>query len=82
MPYSTLVGGAVGGNPDVPLFLKGVIRLSNANEAGWKDTILTPPGMVTRLVVPGQPHGSHPTGNCSPSNSIPFDDQRRLKVIN
>ncbi len=49
--YDQLIGGAVGGNPDVTPFLKGPIKVPNANEAGWKDTIFTPPGMVTRFVV-------------------------------
>ncbi len=44
-------GGAVGGNPDVMPFLKGKIQPPAANEAGWKDTLQVPPGMVTRFIV-------------------------------
>jgi FtsP/CotA-like multicopper oxidase with cupredoxin domain len=43
--------GAVGGNPDVTPFLTGPIRRPAANETGWKDTILVPPGQVTRIAV-------------------------------
>lgn len=42
---------ALGGNPDIPPFLAGHARPPAANEAGWKDTIVTPPAEVTRIVV-------------------------------
>jgi spore coat protein A len=41
----------LGGNPDVTQYLQGPVRLPDANEAGWKDTVMVPPGMVTRFVV-------------------------------
>ncbi len=44
-------GGKYGGNPDVTPFLTGDAIPPNANEAGWKDTVMVPPGMVTRFVV-------------------------------
>jgi spore coat protein A len=43
--------GILGGNPDVTPYLQGPVRLPDANEAGWKDTVMVPPGMVTRFVV-------------------------------
>jgi FtsP/CotA-like multicopper oxidase with cupredoxin domain len=43
--------GAVGGNPAVGPYLKGPARPPAANEAGWKDTVMVPPGFVTRFVV-------------------------------
>jgi FtsP/CotA-like multicopper oxidase with cupredoxin domain len=43
--------GAVGGNPAVGPFLKGPARPAEANEAGWKDTVLMMPGQVTRIAV-------------------------------
>jgi FtsP/CotA-like multicopper oxidase with cupredoxin domain len=43
--------GAIGGNPAVSPFLKGVARPPAANEAGWKDTMIMLPGQVTRFVV-------------------------------
>jgi FtsP/CotA-like multicopper oxidase with cupredoxin domain len=50
--YNTVnADGAVGGNPAVSLYLKGVAALPLANEAGWKDTIMALPGQVTRIVV-------------------------------
>jgi FtsP/CotA-like multicopper oxidase with cupredoxin domain len=43
--------GAVGGNPAVGPFLKGLARPPDANEAGWKDTATMLPGQVTRIAV-------------------------------
>ncbi len=42
---------ALGGNPDITPYLQGPVRPPAANEVGWKDTIMVPPGMVTRFVV-------------------------------
>jgi FtsP/CotA-like multicopper oxidase with cupredoxin domain len=42
---------AVGGNPDVLPFLQGPVKLPGPEESGWKDTLLVPPGMVTRFVI-------------------------------
>jgi FtsP/CotA-like multicopper oxidase with cupredoxin domain len=44
-------GQKYGGNPNVDPYLQGPARPPDANEAGWKDTIMAPPGMVTRFVV-------------------------------
>ncbi len=44
-------GHKYGGNPDVTPFLKGRPQPPADNEAGWKDTIMVSPGMVTRIVV-------------------------------
>jgi spore coat protein A, manganese oxidase len=44
-------GGKYGGNPDILPFLQGSIIAPNPNEAGWKDTIMCPPGTVTRIVI-------------------------------
>lgn len=43
--------GAVGGNPAVTPFLQGAPRAPNANELGWKDTMIMYPGQVTRIMV-------------------------------
>ena len=55
LDYNTGVmrGGKLllGGNPDVTPFLLGVALPPASNEAGWKDTIMAPPGMVTRIAV-------------------------------
>ncbi|HEY3347266.1 MAG TPA: multicopper oxidase domain-containing protein [Nitrospirota bacterium] len=42
---------ALGGNPDITPFLLGSPEPARPNEFGWKDTIMAPPGMVTRFVV-------------------------------
>jgi spore coat protein A len=61
---------ALGGNPDITPFLQGPVMPPSANEAGWKDTILTPPGMVTRFVVRYAP--TDRTIN-DPNLAYPFD---------
>lgn len=43
--------GAVGGNPGVGGNLKGASMPPVPNEAGWKDTVITYPGQVTRIAV-------------------------------
>jgi spore coat protein A len=40
-----------GGNPDVTPFLQGPIRIADPDEVGWKDTFVTYPGMVNRILV-------------------------------
>jgi FtsP/CotA-like multicopper oxidase with cupredoxin domain len=52
----------VGGNPDVTPFLLGQVRPPTAAEAGWKDTAISYPGEVLRLVIrfaPTAPTASH-----------------------
>jgi spore coat protein A len=51
LDYNTGDPSALGGNPDVTPFLQGRVIRPPTNEAGWKDTIMCPPGMVTRFVV-------------------------------
>ena len=51
LDYATGNPRAVGGNPDIVPFLKGKLQPPAANEAGWKDTFMVPPGMVSRFVV-------------------------------
>jgi spore coat protein A len=53
LPYgpTKASGGKYGGNPDVAPFLSGSIMPPNPNEAGWKATVMCPPGTVTRFVV-------------------------------
>jgi spore coat protein A len=47
----TFYAPILGGNPDVTPYLQGPVRPPDANEAGWKDTVMVPPGMVTRFIV-------------------------------
>ena len=44
-------GGKHGGNPDITPYLQGPAMPPAAYEAGWKDTVITYPGQVTRIVV-------------------------------
>jgi spore coat protein A len=43
--------GAIGGNPDITPFLLGVGAPPLNYEAGWKDTVIMPPGEVSRIAV-------------------------------
>ena len=67
---------ALGGNPDVTPYLKGLPFPPNANEQGWKDTVMAPPGMVTRIAVRFSPENS-PLGTSRPypfnPNVLGFD---------
>ena len=53
---SLATGGKFGGNPDVTPFLQGLIMPPLPTEAGWKDTIITYPGQVTRIAVRWAPN--------------------------
>lgn len=45
------IGFKYGGNPDIQPHLQGPVLPPQANEAGWKDTIIMLPGQVTRIAV-------------------------------
>jgi FtsP/CotA-like multicopper oxidase with cupredoxin domain len=49
--FDPLTGCAFGGNPDVTPFLVGAPALPLPSEAGWKDTVISYPGQVTRMLV-------------------------------
>ena len=51
LDYNTGNPRALGGNPDIVPFLKGPARPALPQESGWKDTVLAPPGQVTRIMV-------------------------------
>jgi len=75
MPYSGVLRAGVpldGGNPDVTPFLKGPVTLAAPQETGWKDTVLVPPGMVTRFVVRWAPT-SQPLATPPAQAFFPFD---------
>ena len=42
---------ALGGNPDITPFLQGPVHPPLPQENGWKDTIISFPGQVTRIIV-------------------------------
>lgn len=48
---NSLSGGKYGGNPDITPYLLGLLTPPLAYEAGWKDTVIMPPGQVTRIAV-------------------------------
>lgn len=73
-PLHYLTGNpvALGGNPDITPYLKGGIKLPPPNEAGWKDTIVSYPGEVTRIVVRWSP--TDLPANTPPNlSAYPFD---------
>lgn len=49
-------------------YIHGLVMAPAANEMGWKDTILCPPGMVTRILVP---FGNNAIGTAG-TDDIPF----------
>jgi FtsP/CotA-like multicopper oxidase with cupredoxin domain len=57
-------------------YLQGEPMLPSEGEAGWKDTVLNPTGMVTRIVARWAPQAAPLTGPRSPSagvNLYPFN---------
>lgn len=59
LDYNTGNTRALGGNPDIaavnkkgkPIYLQGPVQPPAPYEAGWKDTVVTYPGQVTRIAV-------------------------------
>ncbi len=70
--------GAVGGNPAVGPFLRGPARPPEANEAGWKDTVVMRPGQVTRIAVRWAPL-SLPVNSAAADLYYPFDPSGELQ---
>ena len=70
--YDTGNPNAFGGNPSVTPFLKGLVNLPFPHEQGWKDTIITYPGQVTRIAVRWAPT-SLPTTASAAELGFPFD---------
>lgn len=48
---SVASGLKYGGNPNIQPYLYGPVHPPEANEAGWKDTVIMYPGQVTRIAV-------------------------------
>jgi spore coat protein A len=69
---SAASGGTLGGNPDFTPFLQGAIQPPTPDEAGWKDTVMAPPGTVTRFVVRFAPTDVALTAPAS-QLAFPFD---------
>jgi spore coat protein A len=69
LDYNTGNTRALGGNPDIVPYLQGPVRAPEANEAGWKDTVIMYPGQVTRIAVRYAPTDT-PAGT---SGAYPFD---------
>ncbi len=51
LDYNTGNARALGGNPDIVPFLKGKAKPPSVQELGWKDTVMSLPGQVTRIMV-------------------------------
>lgn len=68
--------GAIGGNPAITPYIQGKATPPLANEAGWKDTLVMYPGMVTRILVRLAPTDAPLSGPGAPVagiNLFPFD---------
>jgi spore coat protein A len=64
---------AVGGNPALSPFLQGPRMPPDPNEAGWKDTIRSLPGEVTRIIVRWAPQDVPVDAVTAGVNLYPFD---------
>ncbi len=62
----------LGGNPDIVPYLQGPVLPPRPQESGWKDTVMTPPGSVTRLLVRWAPT-SAPIAATGAALAFPFD---------
>jgi spore coat protein A, manganese oxidase len=62
----------LGGNPDIVPYLQGPVLPPSPQESGWKDTVMAPPGSVTRLMVRFAPT-SAPVGAAATQLAYPFD---------
>jgi FtsP/CotA-like multicopper oxidase with cupredoxin domain len=51
LDYQTGNPRALGGNPDITPYLQGAASPPSPQEAGWKDTVITYPGQVTRIAA-------------------------------
>ncbi|MER7848943.1 multicopper oxidase domain-containing protein [Kitasatospora sp. NPDC096077] len=65
--------GALGGNPAFSPFLTGPVLPPDPNEAGWKDTVNTNPGQVTRLIARWAPSTARVADVAPGENHFPFD---------
>ncbi len=73
-PYNTRNSdGAVGGNLAFSSYLTDVPIPPADNEDGWKDTMLMPPGFVSRILVRFAPQAVPRNGVAAGQNMYPFD---------
>ncbi|MGC4118286.1 MAG: multicopper oxidase domain-containing protein [Myxococcales bacterium] len=70
--------GAVGGNPSPAAFLKGAPVPPSAQETGWKDTMMAPPGTITRMIVRWSPTSAS-LGATGQAAAYPFDPSGRIE---
>lgn len=73
LDYFTGNPNALGGNPDITPFLQGPVRRPNANELGWKDTVIMYPGQVTTVVVRWAPTDIAAGATAAGVNQFAFD---------
>jgi len=75
MDYNTLnLDGAIGGNPAVgPFLTPGTLTPALLQERGWKDTVLSYPGEVTRIVARWAPQDVAVNAVKPGQNLFPFD---------
>ena len=78
--YTTLIDGALGGNPEVPLADLATIYPPDPNEFAWKDTIKVFPGTITRVVVRFAPQSIPVDGVVPGQNKFPFNPTAGLNV--
>jgi spore coat protein A len=72
LDYMTGNTRAIGGNPDITPYLQGKAQGPLPQENGWKDTVMAPPGMVTRFLVRWTLQ-SYPANTGPAQATLPFD---------
>ncbi len=77
---SAASGNKYGGNPDITPYLQGPVSPPLPNEAGWKDTVITYPGQVTRIAVRWAPD-SLPINTPPAQLYFPFDPSATDPVL-
>ena len=82
LAYGNCVPGAIcGGNPDPTPYVLGAPVPPAANEAGWKDTVASAPGEITRIAVRWAPTDAALADAQPGVNLFHFDPSAGLGVL-
>lgn len=74
LPYDQVnADGALGGNPALGPYLNGSVVPPTPGESGWKDTVKSYPGMVTRILLRWTPSDVPLANSSAGQNHYTFD---------
>jgi FtsP/CotA-like multicopper oxidase with cupredoxin domain len=74
LPYDQVnADGALGGNPALGPYLTGSVVPPTPGESGWKDTVKSYPGMVTRILLRWTPSDVPLASSSAGENHYSFD---------